>query len=177
MSWLNIVKGDYPSLSMVTLDRTVDKTAGAPIVRGSVMVDDGGSFRLTEAGQTKGGIVYWSLNGETEPEAEYAGSNTHPKIAGLPCTSALEIETDQFVAGTYAVGEMLTPDIPTGTDLPTGKVKGIGADPDEWVVGIVTAVPSKLWINDAVAIDGKRLGNQVDVIRFSTVYIPVFDAS
>ena len=176
--WLNIIKGNYPSLNMVTLDRPVAKIAGSPVLRGSVMVNNNGTFKLIEYNQAKGGVVYWSLNGEVEPEAEYAGTVDAPIVAGLPCTAPMEIETDQFKASdTYTEGSFIVPTVPASGDAATGVVELAGATATEWVIGICTRAPYKRWINNATAIEGQRTGASKTVIRFTTVYIPAMDLS
>ncbi len=168
MGWFNVVKGAYPAIDMVTLDRPIeDSAAGRLVVRGSVMVLTSNTFRVTTESTDKATTVpaYFALQPATDMNAAMAGTISRPKITGIPCNYPMEVETDQYdTAGTYAIGTMLmTGDTGTVTNRDSGQT----------AIGIVTAIPFRRWVNDAVAVAGYRTGNNVSVIRFMTCFLPV----
>lgn len=179
MSWFNVVKGNYPAINMVTLDRLV-KADETGIVRGSCIVVDTDTFRRCSADDAAtNDLVYWSLNAQTDFTSIQAGTGVEvnpiaARVAGIPCVYPMEVETDQYaeVDGgqqpiVYTVGEFLT----CGPD---GLVT-------EWAttnkaIGIVTAIPFDRWISNADQVGTGhtlwRAGNKVSVIRFQTCYLP-----
>lgn len=168
MGWFSVVKGAYPAIDMVTLDRPIkDAATGRAIVRGSSMVLDADTWRVTaestDAATTT--PVYFALQPATDLATQMAGTISLPKITGIPCNYPMEVETDQYdAAGTYAIGTMLMPgDNGTVTNRDATKT----------AIGVVTAVPFRRWVNDAVAVAGYRTGNNVSVIRFMTCFLPV----
>lgn len=170
MGWFNVVKGAYPAIDMVTLDKPIqDSAAGRLIVRGSTMVLIAGSWRVTTESTDRATKTptYFALQPATDLAAQMAGTITLPKITGIPCNYPMEVETDQYdTAGTYAVGTMLMPG-------DTGLVTDRDAGSAYTAIGIVTAIPFRRWINDAVAVAGYRTGNNASVIRFMTCFLPV----
>lgn len=170
MGWFSVVKGAYPAIDMVTLDRPVkDSAEGRAVVRGSSMVLDANTWRVTAEGTDKGTTtpVYFALQAATDLSAQFAGSVTLPKITGIPCNYPMEVETDQYdAAGTYTIGTLLM----AGDN---GKVTDRDDAAGNTSIGIVTAVPFRRWVNDAVAVAGYRTGNNVSVIRFMTCFLPV----
>lgn len=183
MGWLNVIKGAYPSVDMVTQTLPISASETGEVVRGSaVVIGSDNCFRLGVYGDgytagTIGKIVFWALQGAENYEAQAAGSVSQPVIAGLPCTFPLEIETDQYLeskatgAITYNVGDFLQVGAYDGGAVGAGKVapkvdKGTA-------IGVVTRAPYRRWVNSATAVENQRTGNNVNVIRFITVYAPV----
>ena len=169
MGWFNVVKGAYPVIDMVTLDRSIqDSAGGRAIVRGSSMALDANSWRVTTVSSdtTTKTPVYFALQAASDLSAQFAGSVALPKITGIPCNYPMEVETDQFdPAGTYTIGCGIGPG-------DAGKVINRAAGVGNTMIGFCTAVPYRRWINDAVAVPGYRTGNNVNVIRFMTCFIP-----
>lgn len=169
MGWFNVVKGAYPAIDMVTLDRPIkDASTGRAIVRGSSIVLDNNTWRVTDntSDAKTTTPVYFALQAATSLDAQMAGTVTLPKITGIPCNYPMEVETDQYnAAGTFTIGGLLE----AGND---GKVTN-RVTSDATAVGIVTSVPFRRWINDAIAVPGYRTGNNVSVIRFMTCFLPV----
>ena len=167
--FFNVLKGAYPSLKQ--LDKTLPVKAGDAVIRGSLLVEDAGEFRLavnaTDAGaaDAPGPIAYFALHGAEDPDVEMAGGTT-----GMPVTAPCEVETDQIdVSGTpatdYAVGNYVTAG--DGVLAPLAD--------ENTALGVVTKAPYYRWSNAQEAPGayvGKRTGARVMVIALQTLYIP-----
>ena len=190
MGWFSPLKGVYPGLAQI--DKTLSVGVGETgIVRGSLMyVDasyntgDGGVFRLADEGRATdpAAYLYFALVGQDDFQAGMAGSigqgNAQvgdengvftagaARVTGLAVGMPMEFQTDQFT-GQLVTGDYLT----CGAD---GKlVKHTAGDN---VVAQVTASAFNRWVNDAVAIEGRRTGASVSVINARSVWIPTFGA-
>lgn len=168
MGWFNVLKGSYPALDMITT--TLPMKAGqTDIVRGSLLVNDAGNFRLSAAGDNQADIVpYFALQAQTDWNAKMAGNlaTQIPTLGGIPVTYNMEVETDQFnTAIAYTVNDKLM--------IGAGVVTKHVAAAQNTVIGIVTGVPRKRWVNDAPVAGGQRTGQAVQVISFLTLYIPI----
>ena len=90
-----------------------------------------------------------------------------PRITAISLVQPAEWETDAYdkTVSTYYVGMPLT--VAAGKLAPWATGKNI--------VGYVTAIPKKRWINDlGASADGARIsGGYTKVIAFSTAWIPV----
>lgn len=175
MSWFSPLKGAYPSLSQI--DKTLSVgSSETGIVRGSLIyVDVSGTtpvFRLAAAAQATDvtAYLYFTLVGQDDFQAGMAGTigqgpaGGAARITGLACSQPLEFQTDQFYAGAEYVGDTL---LTVGAD---GLL--VPATTGDNVVAQVTAVPFERWINDAVAVAGRRTGALVEVINARTLWIP-----
>jgi hypothetical protein len=132
------------------------------------MAVEAGEFRIaamtTKADEALNGPFYFALQGFDDMHAQFAGTVTKPMVVGVPCNYPMEVETDQYTTtDTYAVGDAL--------QIKDGGKVGLKAA-GHTIVGIVTSIPAARWVNNAVAVTGYRLGNNVNVIRFATVLIP-----
>lgn len=167
--FFNVLKGAYPSLKQ--LDKSLPVKAGDAVIRGSLMVEDAGEFRLavaaTDAGaaDAPGPVAYFAFQGANDPDVEMAGV-----VTGMPCTAPCEVETNQIdVSGTPA------------TDYAVGKYVAAGdgvlaplAD-ENTALGVVTKAPYYRWSNAQDATGkyvGARTGDRIQVIAIQTLYIP-----
>ncbi|MFC1453575.1 hypothetical protein ACFLQL_00155 [Verrucomicrobiota bacterium] len=173
MGLFNVIKGAYPSLQQI--DKTLPMNADATgIVRGSLMYEDAGEFKLATSSQegdadTPGAYIYVALMDQDDLVAGMAGSigqgvgSGVPRLTGLAISMPMEIETDQYTGQSFTVGEFVA----VGDD---GKfvahATGVTA------IGQITKGITTRWANDAVAVAGWRTGNKVNVIRIRTMYIP-----
>lgn len=164
--FFNVLKGAYPSLKQ--LDKTLPPLAGEAIVRGSLIMEAAGKFKLTTddaAGQgaapAPGPMVYFALHGIDDPDVEMAGGMT-----GMPVQAPCEVECSEFdAAGTFAVGGFVMAGAGKLKDHATGAT----------AIGVVTKAPYHRWSNAAdapAALVGKRTGNRVSVVALQTMYIP-----
>lgn len=179
MAFFNTLKG--PGDSMAQIDKTLPVLAdegGAKIERGSVVVEDNGSFRLSKATDATavGAFAYFVLVGEDNFQAGMAGSVGQgpaggvPKITALPCGMFMEFQTDMFNLGGSAVN--------VGDYLTVGAAgKLVPHTSGDNVVARVTAVPTTRWSNDAVAVPGRRTGANVSVITAHSLWIPTLATS
>jgi hypothetical protein len=180
MAWFSPVKGGYPGLQQIdkTLSVGSDETG---IVRGSLVYVDGSGvepvFRLADAAQADDptAYIYFVLVGQNDFQAGMAGTigqgpaGGSARITALAVGQPMEFQTDQFDAeGDYAVGTLLT----VGAD---GKLTPHTTGKN--VVAQVTAVPFERWVNDAVAVAGRRTGALVEVVAASTMWIPTLTVS
>ena len=168
MGWFNVLKGSYPALDMITTTLPMQSGQTA-IVRGSLLVNDAGSFRLTVAGDNaiaKVTVPYFALQAQTDWNSKMAGNlaTQIPVIGGIPVTYNMEVETDQFdTSVAYAINDKLM----IGAGVVTKYTSA------STIVGIVTGVPRKRWVNDAAVAGGQRTGQSVQVISFLTLFIPI----
>lgn len=171
MGWFNVLKGAYPSLQQI--DKTHDVAPGqSGIVRGSLIYEDGTTFKLATAAikQDASKYVFFALQGQDDLVAGMAGSvgqgvgGGTSRVTGLAIGMPFEFQTDQFKGDeTYNVGDLLT----TGNN---GKLAP-HANGDN-VIAQVTKVPFVRWVNDAVAVTGFRTGANVAVLSGRTMWIP-----
>jgi hypothetical protein len=175
MAWFSPLKGVYPGLAQIdkTLSVGSDET---DIVRGSVVYVDGSAsvpvFRLAGAAQATdvAAYPYFALIGQEDFQAGMAGTigqgpaGGSARITALACGLPMEFQTDQFDAeAEYEVGTMLT--------CGAGGVL-VPATTGDNVVAQVTAVPAERWVNDAVAVAGRRTGALVEVLAARTMWVP-----
>jgi hypothetical protein len=163
---LNILQ---PGENLAQLNETKPvKATETEIVRGSLIVEDGGEWRRTAASDagaenSPGPICYWALQDQVQPDVDMADG-----LSGIPCTHNMLLETDQidpqstFPAGGY---------VSAGDD---GKLKD-HVD-DETAVGVVKKSITTRWANDRLADASKggaaRTGAPTDVIQIWTDYMP-----
>ena len=170
MGWFNVLKGSYPALDMITTTLPM-KSGQTAIVRGSLLVNDAGSFRLSaDADNAIAAVVvpYFALQAQTDWNSKMAGNlaTQIPVIGGIPVTYNMEVETDQFdTTVAYALNDKLQIGVGVVTKYTTSTAKT--------VIGIVTGIPRKRWVNDAPVAGGQRTGQSVQVISFLTLYIPI----
>lgn len=168
MGWFNVLKGAYPALDMITTTLPM-KSGETDIVRGTLLVNDAGNFRKAVAGDAlTGAIPYFALQAQTDWNAKMAGNlaTQIPVLGGIPVTYGMEVETDQFnSAVAYTINDNLT--------VGAGVVTKYTAALNQTIVGCVTGVPRKRWVNDAPVAGGQRTGQAVMVISFLTLYIPM----
>lgn len=180
MGWFSPVKGSYPSLAQVDKTLPVDKDAA--IVRGTIvaMVANGesseGKFQVATA---KDKLLYVSLQDYTDPTAGFAGTAFDqdpdggvPRITALSLDQDGEYETSVFDGDGFTIGGALY--------VKDGFLTASGSEGDT-VVGYVTALPAKRWVNNAIAVPDQtklekatdprlavRTGAQLSVLRFRT---------
>lgn len=165
----NVLKGAYPTLDQ--LDKVLPVAdAETGIVRGSTLrIDTSGAndawvrtaadAASQGAANTPGPVIYFALQDQGQPDVDMSGV-----VNAIPCTMPMEVETDQFDAGgTFAVGAFVS----AGAD---GQV--VDHADDLTAIGVVTKGPYSRWVNDAVAVAGKRTGARKNVIAFLTTYQP-----
>ena len=177
MGWFSVVKGAYPGLDQI--DRCLPVgTSETSIQRGSLVYEDdsdtsvGPQFRLAGAAQAADprAYIYFSLVDQTNFTAGMAGSYGQgpaggvAKITGLAVGMPLEVQTDQFDTGTGIVaGDLLAPG---AGGLVTTHAAGQNC------IGQCTKAPFSRWVNDAVAVAGRRTGANVEVINLRTMWLP-----
>jgi len=155
MGLLNVLKGSAPGLAQ--LDKTLP-VAGTGIERGSLLVEDAGKFRLSEATDAdSGSVVYFSNGSQEDPDAMMAGG-----VTGISCTQSLSLELDRFT-GTPAVGAYLQ----AGAD---GKL--VAHVTGKTAVFLVTKASYQRWSNNAAVPGKQRLGTNVACIQGWTVFMP-----
>lgn len=172
------------------------------IVRGSlVYVTADNAFALAGDSQATDptALIYFALQGQDDFQAGMAGSIGQgpdgvwdgtfdeygngnivagaARITALACTMPLEFQTDQFDADT------ITAQTPVGTLLTCGKGTCAGVankggllvahGSGDNAVAQLTAVPFERWINDAVAVVGRRTGAMSTVINARTMWLPL----
>ena len=179
MGWFSPVKGEYPGLAQVDKAllladsvTTIERGMIVALGEGDNKTGDEGVWKLPTAADK---LLYVALQDYTDPTAGFAGTAFDPSGKGKPRINALDLamdaeyETSVFdLSQTYKVGDKLM----AGTD---GKLT-LHDDGASFVVGYVTMVPKKRWINNAVAVDGGnkdprvayRTGATETVLRFKT---------
>ena len=180
MSWFNVLKGAYPSLQQI--DQVLDVGSGVTgLVRGTLMYVDGSGtvpvYRVAQdankADATK--YLYFSLIPQDNLTAGMAGtagleSSVHGVTAGVARVNGLavgmpfEFETTEYVADTYTVGQLLT--VANG-----GKLTKFTTGTANCVAQVTRPVKSR-WVNNAIAITGRRLGANVNVLTARTLWVP-----
>ena len=144
------------------------KATETGIVRGSLLVEDGGEWRRSassDAGavNSPGPICFWSLQDQVQPDVNMADG-----LTGIPCTYNMLLETDQ---------------IDSGSTFPVGGYVSAGADgklqdhtDDETAVAVVKKSVTTRWANDRLADATQggavRTGAPTDVIQVWSDYMP-----
>ena len=192
MGWFSPLKGAYPSLAQIDKTLPVSPTqmeSATKIVRGSlVYVNSSNEFELATASDATDATkyLYFALQGQDDFQAGMAGTigqgpdgvwdgtfNEYglgniaagaARITALGCGMPLEFQTDQFDQTVTAVGQLLT----CGAG---GKLAAHQSGDN--VVAQVTAAPFERWVNDAVAVEGRRTGAVVSVIAARTMWLPL----
>jgi len=180
MAWFSPVKGGYPGLQQIDKILSVGSDE-AGIVRGSLVYVDGSGvapvFRLAGVTQATDptAYIYYTLVGQDDFQAGAAGTigqgpaGGAARITALAVGQPMEFQTDQFDAeGDYAVGTLLT----VGAD---GKLTPHTTGDN--VVAQVTSVPFERWVNDAVAVAGRRTGALLEVLCARTMWVPTLAVS
>ena len=173
---LNVIKGPYPSLTQVDKDALLSTDETVAVERGSLLkIDASGNWRVcqdTDAGDSThpGAFAFFAFMPDTDLTAQMAGGypvngNQPPKLAGLAVSPTNEIETDMYntTNGTPALGDFLTHGVDGKLTVHTDGCTALAR---------VTKAPATRWVNNAVAVSGWRLGNNVSVIRGLTMYLP-----
>ena len=178
MGWFTVIKGAYPSLSQI--DRTLPVgSSETSIQRGSIIYEDnsntnlGPQFRLAGAAQASDphAYLFFALVDQTDFEAGMAGTIGQgpaggvAKITGLAIGQPLEVQTDQFnMNGGLQVGDLVT--------VGDGGVV-IPHTAGQNCLGQITKSPFSRWVNDAVAVAGRRTGANVAVVNLRTMWVPL----
>ena len=173
MGWFTALKGAYPALQQI--DKSLPVAAGETgIVRGSCIYEDSGEFKLATASQATDATayIYICLIPQDDFTAGMAGSvgqgpaGGQPVVTGLAVGMPMEFETSEFDIGqAYSVGDLLT--VGAGGNL-TKWTAGGGRN----VVAQVTKAVANRWVNDAVAVTGRRTGANVSVLTARTLWVP-----
>lgn len=161
------------NLSQLNVTKPV-KSTETEIVRGSLIVEDGGEWRrtvaATDAGaaDTPGPVCFWSLQDQDQPDVNMAEG-----LSAIPCTANMLLETDQIASGgTFAVGGYVS----AGDD---GELQD--HSDEETAVGVVKKTVTTRYANDRLADASKggapRTGAPTDVIQIWTDYIPNLSTS
>ena len=170
MSWFNVLKGAYPSLQQI--DKTLDVASGVTgIVRGSLIYQDGTSFRLATAAQATSvtSYIYIALQAQTQDVAGMAGSIGQgiaggvARVTGLAIGMPFEFETDQFVVAAYTVGQLLS--------VANGGLLTAHSSAQNCLAQVTKTVTSR-WVNNAIAVTGYRTGANVNVLTARTLWVP-----
>jgi hypothetical protein len=187
MGWFNPLKGAYPSLQQI--DKVLAVASGeSGIVRGSCLyAHTDNTWKLATASDDAdaGKYIYWALQGQDDFQAGMAGSigqgpggvwnGSHAspavsgsgaaRVAAIACGMPGEYETDQYdTAQVYAVGDLLKPGASGKmTQHSTGKN----------CIGQVTKVVTTRWVNDAIAVTGRRTGANTNVLTFRSLWVPL----
>jgi hypothetical protein len=171
MGWFTALKGAYPALQQV--DKALPVASGqSGIVRGSCIYEDGGEFKLATASQDSdpAAYIYICLIPQDDFTAGMAGSvgqgpaGGQPVVTGLAVGMPMEFETSEFdISQAYSSGDLLT--------------VGAGGNLTQWasgknVVAQVTKGVSNRWVNDAIAVTGRRTGANVSVLTARTLWVP-----
>jgi len=169
----NVLKGDYPGLSQ--LDETLPIKAGETgIARGSVLVNDAGSFRRclasdhASAGHA-GAMAFFSFQAQADPDVVMANG-----ITAQPCFAPCEVETDMYVAGQGLVAGayLMTTGTAPATNLGKLALHTTGCT----AVGLITKAPYTRWSNVATPAGGSypsaRQGALINVIAFWSCFLP-----
>lgn len=169
MGWFNALKGAYPALQQVdkSLPVAADQTA---IVRGSCIYETGGEFKLATGVETDpAAYIYICLIPQDDFTAGMAGSvgqgpaGGKPVVTGLAVGMPMEFETSEFDSTeVYSVGDLLTATAGKLAPWSTGQN----------VVAQVTKAVANRWVNDAVAVTGRRTGANVSVLTARTLWVP-----
>lgn len=189
MGWFNVLKGAYPSLQQIDMVLDVSSTATG-LVRGTLMyVDASGTnpvFAVAAAAQSTavGAYLYFALipqdnlaagmAGTAGLEADITVAGVHgsglkagvARVNGLAVGMPIEFETSEYVADTYTVGQLLT--VANG-----GKLTKLTLDATARnCVAQVTRVVRAKWVNNAIAVTGRRTGANVNVLTARTLWVP-----
>lgn len=173
---LNILE---PGEHLLQHNRSLPVLAGqTAIKRGSVIVEDTGSWRLAvtaiadDAGteQVPGAFPHWALQDQDQPDVLMSGV-----LTGMPCLPSVLLETDQIkVADGFAVGTFVQCGDDDGDPLIAGVIK-THVD-DLTAIGIVMKTKTSRWSNDRLAntaLGGaQRTGAAVTAVQIRTFYIP-----
>jgi len=156
---LNIIKGTY--LESGQVDRTLPMGTGASatIVRGSIVKAVAGKFEVAVAADSTAlnGQYYVALADGTNDAVGHAGG-----LTGFSLQQNVEIETDQYTAGS------LTVDAPVSLGADGKFVLAVAGDV---VIGRISKAPHVRYSNDSERTDynGRPAvnGNNINVIRVS----------
>ena len=175
MAWFNVIKGAYPSLQQI--DKVLDVgSSETGLSRGTLMYIDGSGtnpvFRVAGATQATNpsAYLYFSLIPQDDFTAGMAGTigqgveGGAARVNGLAVGMPMEFETTEFTATIYTVGMLLT--VANG-GLLTPFVTGTA----NCVAQVTSALRSR-WVNNAIAITGRRTGANVQVLTARTVWVP-----
>lgn len=189
--WFSPIKGVYPGLAQI--DRTLPVGADeTDIVRGSIVyVDENGGdpvFRLADVAQAsdaeadlhivlvgqddfQAGMA-GSIGQGQSPDTLYADNPSRAVITALSFHMPMEFQTDEWETtgydGNYNVGTLLT--VGAGGKLTPRE------DTTEVTLAQVTKFPFVRWVNNAVAIPGRRTGANVTVLQARTMYVAPVEA-
>lgn len=194
MGWFSPLKGAYPGL--VQIDKTLSvaaaqyENAADAIVRGSLIyVDEDGAFALASATQAtdQAAYIYFALMAQDDFVAGQAGTvgfggatvgGVVPgvaRITGLACGQPLEIQTDQFdqafTGDDFDVNKFVT----VGSGTVDGVVRAgvlVPATTGDNIVGVVTTAPFERYINDKVAVAGRKTGAMGWVVNVRLMWLP-----
>jgi len=189
MGWFNVLKGAYPSLQQI--DQVLDVKSGETgLVRGTLMYVDHSGARAVYAvaGVTQStdptAYLYFALIPQDNLTAGMAGTmgleadinvvGVHgygltagtARVNGLAVGMPMEFETTEYAADTYDVGELLT----VGAN---GKLVALtlSTHGQNCVAQVTRPVDSK-WVNNAIAVTGRRTGANVNVLTARTLWVP-----
>ena len=177
MSWFNVLKGASPSLQQIDQVLPVGSSETG-LVRGTAMyVDASGTYpvyRVAGAAQAidPTAYIWYSLIPQDDFTAGMAGTigqgvgGGYAKVNALACGMQMAFETTEYVADTYDIGTLLT--IANGGLLTTLT---LSATPTNCVGQVRDAIRSK-WQNNAIAITGRKLGANVNVLTVQAMWVP-----
>ena len=185
MGWFNPIKGHYLTLGQI--DKTLSVNASATgIVRGSLIYEDSGTWKLATATQATDATayLYFALQPQTGLTAGMAGSigqgvsqvwngssmtTATAKVTGLAIGQPFDFETQEFdITQSYSDGDLLTVGANGRiTKHTTGKN----------CIGQVIDGVSNRWVNDATAITGYKTGATVSILKARTLWLPLLATS
>lgn len=183
MGMLDILKGAY--LASGAVDKTLPVAAGNTVERGSILVEDGGEFRLcttddaTAVGANSpipyvaltatdrtaamaGGKLYTGTGNGVDALAGALGVTGGYVVTAVPLNIDGEFRCSQF-AGDPAVESLLT--------FGAGKLAA-GTAGTHNIIGKVTKAKTQAYHNHKLINDGMAQGGPVDVIEFASFYVP-----
>jgi hypothetical protein len=171
MGWFTALKGAYPALQQI--DKALPVASGETgIVRGSCIYEVAGEYKLATAAvaDDPAAYIYICLIPQDDFTAGMAGTvgqgpaGGKPVVNGIAVGMPMEFETSEFdISQAYSVGDLLT--VGNGGNL-TAWASGKN------VVAQVTKAVRNRWVNDAVAVTGRRTGANVSVLTARTLWVP-----
>lgn len=177
MAWFNVLKGSYPSLQQIDQVLPVGSSETG-LVRGTLMyVDIEGLVPVYKVAQAADAIdvtkyLYFSLIPQDDFTAGMAGTIGQgvaggvAKVNGLAVGMPMEFETSEYVADTYDVGALLTV-----ANLGKLTKLTLTSHGQNCVAQVTRPVASK-WVNNAIAITGRRTGANINVLTARTLWVP-----
>lgn len=192
MGWFNVLKGAYPSLQQIDQVLDVSSTATG-LTRGTLMYVDvtGPNAVYSVAGAAQsliaGAYLFFALIPQDNLTAGMAGTmgleadidqtGVHgdglkagvARVNGLAVGMPMEFETTEYVTDSYDVGQLLT--VANG-----GKLTKLTPDGNTNCVAIVTRPVHSKWVNNAIAVTGRRTGANVNVLTARTLWVPLMAA-